>query len=321
MMKQPEVKMKLRNVLYGLLIGFGVATSLIAMDGNTGTQVTYGCDWCQEQKPILNNVGPDTDYHGVSCQHVLCKECTKLVSEKYAAIPKDPRFYWCNLCRAFYEEKHKVCWFTTNSIFSASSSGIRAQSFINLYGGTARQLPDIDVNTVIPINPNNPQGQQQRQYTCQHCHIRPEKIVKVTRQLSATGYCQSKGTVGYGTKLSDAYYCEAHENTMPATNTIEEFKQKCQELYPRAQWAKPFPQYVTPKETVDNPVVVHDDHTANFKYPVSKYVPLGIIGLIAVGAIYYYWSSDKKEKDDQDDEQEQEAIQKHDVNINDGEPV
>lgn len=143
-----------RSLLFGFLVLGGTITVLQGMDGNIAGSVTYGCDWCQEQKAILNRLGPDIAYHGVSCQHILCKECANQLSQQYPDQPHDQRFYWCKLCRAFYDQKYKVCWFATDSAFSSSATNLTAFIFKKQFGGTARQLPDVDTNTVIPANPD-----------------------------------------------------------------------------------------------------------------------------------------------------------------------
>jgi hypothetical protein len=136
-----------------LLLGGGYI-SLQGMDNPAPAQVTYGCDWCQEQKPVLNSHSAAAPYSGIDCRHLLCKDCTTQLAEKYL-INRDPRFYWCYRCWAFYHEKKQVCWFPIHGRSPVlASTGVGATVFKQEFGGTVRNLPRVDANTVIPANPD-----------------------------------------------------------------------------------------------------------------------------------------------------------------------
>ncbi len=115
--------------------------------------VTFACDWCQEQKESLHKFGPEKACKGIDCTHILCDTCNASLATKYNTAPENQHFFYCHRCRAFYEEKHKVCWFNDLSGWAGveSFTNMMAQYFIEQYGGgNTRQLPDATVDTMLP---------------------------------------------------------------------------------------------------------------------------------------------------------------------------
>jgi hypothetical protein len=266
-------------------------------------QVTFACDWCEGQMAALNICGPQQAAEGITCSHILCNDC----KAAFQTGTPDDRFFWCGYCRVFYHKKNKVCWELVEGTSVASAENMHSaliKARLRLVKELDfRVIPNITADTKLPVNPNNSQPHQQRQHSCQHCHASPEKLTKVTRSLNATGHSPRAGTVSHRTRLPEAYYCQAHENTMPMPDTINNFKNACGALHPDAQWHDPFPKYGDLKELVDNPIIRCDDRQSDLKFSVSKIYPLAFIGLVAIGAIYYYWSEKEEKKDDEEDEQ------------------
>jgi hypothetical protein len=145
----------MKKQIHFLLLIIGIASTSLH-----GMKETFPCDWCKEEKTILNKLCPQFAYRGLTCTHVLCNDCTTRIPKLYDADTNNnneqyqhPLFFWCSYCRAFYEEKNKVCWQQfAGGISISAAKDIAAAAFKETFPH-GRTLPNKTDSTLLPTNP------------------------------------------------------------------------------------------------------------------------------------------------------------------------
>jgi len=141
------------RLLFSIFMLFGgYNLSIFTMDNPTiGSNQTYACDWCQNQQQCCLIRTQSHENVGVNCTHILCQQCFTEIIQHETELVQEPRVSWCNICRSFYHQKKKVCWFKNNGESLYENSNTPGSGLRFTYGGDARQLPSASTIRVFPV--------------------------------------------------------------------------------------------------------------------------------------------------------------------------